>query len=219
MYRGVLTWVKPSLGLGNDFRGTTEHVLFGVRGKLKLRSTDIALPTCRYRRRRSTLVPSALRYSRLPPAAFRNRLNRQDQARQSGTGRYRQARACGGEMRLAMADKRVGAYCRITQIRLCCVAGAVPVMNRPGAKRSRRRWRVERSEGPAAKRRPSPTSAICVASPQLGTGFQERRWFAPAALHLKEATWRLLSLSSRIVHSFPSHALGPGRRPEKPIGD
>jgi hypothetical protein len=27
MYRGMLTWVKPSLGLGNYFRGTTEHVL------------------------------------------------------------------------------------------------------------------------------------------------------------------------------------------------
>jgi hypothetical protein len=46
MYRGILTWVKPSLGLGNYFRGTTEHVLFGVRRKLKLRCTDIALPTC-----------------------------------------------------------------------------------------------------------------------------------------------------------------------------
>jgi hypothetical protein len=34
MYRGMLTWVKPSLGLGNYFRGTTEHVLFGIRGKL-----------------------------------------------------------------------------------------------------------------------------------------------------------------------------------------
>jgi len=33
MYRGMLTWVKPSLGLGNYFRGT------------KLRCTDIALPT------------------------------------------------------------------------------------------------------------------------------------------------------------------------------
>ena len=33
MYRGMLmTWVKPSLGLGNYLRGTTEHVLFGVRG-------------------------------------------------------------------------------------------------------------------------------------------------------------------------------------------
>jgi ParB/RepB/Spo0J family partition protein len=38
----VLTWVKPGLGLGNYFRGTTEHVLFGIRGKLGLRSTSIA---------------------------------------------------------------------------------------------------------------------------------------------------------------------------------
>jgi N6-adenosine-specific RNA methylase IME4 len=61
MYRGMLTWVKPSLGLGNYFRGTTEHVLFGIRGKLKLRSTHIALPSCQYRRRRSTGSRSILR--------------------------------------------------------------------------------------------------------------------------------------------------------------
>jgi hypothetical protein len=48
-----------------------------------------------------------------------------------------------GRHGLAMA---VGPIAEITQIGLCCVAGAVPVMNRPGAKRSRRRWRVERSE-------------------------------------------------------------------------
>jgi hypothetical protein len=45
-----------------------------------------------------------------------------------------------------MADNALGPIAEITQIRLCCVAGAVPVMNRPGAKRSPRRWRVERSE-------------------------------------------------------------------------
>jgi hypothetical protein len=37
MYRRMLTWVKPSLGLGNYFRGT------------RLRCTGIARPTCQYR--------------------------------------------------------------------------------------------------------------------------------------------------------------------------
>ena len=29
-----LTWCKPSFGMGNYFRGSTEHLLFGVRGSL-----------------------------------------------------------------------------------------------------------------------------------------------------------------------------------------
>lgn len=33
-YKTCLTWVKPQMGLGNYFRSSTEHVLFGVRGKL-----------------------------------------------------------------------------------------------------------------------------------------------------------------------------------------
>jgi N6-adenosine-specific RNA methylase IME4 len=34
-YRTCLTWVKPQIGLGNYFRSSTEHVLFGVRGRLR----------------------------------------------------------------------------------------------------------------------------------------------------------------------------------------
>lgn len=34
-YKTCLTWVKPQMGLGNYFRSSTEHVLFGVRGSLK----------------------------------------------------------------------------------------------------------------------------------------------------------------------------------------
>src|SRR5690606_29256016 len=33
-YITMLTWCKTQLGLGSYFRNTTEHVLFGVRGKL-----------------------------------------------------------------------------------------------------------------------------------------------------------------------------------------
>ena len=33
-YRSILTWVKPSLGLGSYYlRNNTEHLLFGTRGK------------------------------------------------------------------------------------------------------------------------------------------------------------------------------------------
>ena len=34
-YKTMLTWVKP-IGLGSYFRGATEHVLFGVRGRLPI---------------------------------------------------------------------------------------------------------------------------------------------------------------------------------------
>ena len=40
-YITALTWVKPSFGMGNYFRGQTEHVLFGVRGSQMLRRRDV----------------------------------------------------------------------------------------------------------------------------------------------------------------------------------
>jgi len=43
----MLTWPKPSFGMGNYFRGQTEHVLFGVKGSQQLR-----------RKNASTLLPS-----------------------------------------------------------------------------------------------------------------------------------------------------------------
>lgn len=33
-YKTMLTWCKPQIGMGNYFRNTTEHVLFGTRGRL-----------------------------------------------------------------------------------------------------------------------------------------------------------------------------------------
>jgi N6-adenosine-specific RNA methylase IME4 len=39
-YVTCLTWVKPSFGMGNYFRGSTEHVLFGVKGTLPLLRRD-----------------------------------------------------------------------------------------------------------------------------------------------------------------------------------
>lgn len=40
-YVTMLTWVKPSFGMGNYFRGSTEHVLFGVKGSLPLLRNDV----------------------------------------------------------------------------------------------------------------------------------------------------------------------------------
>lgn len=37
----ILTWCKPQIGMGNYFRNTTEHVLFCVRGKLKVLRHDV----------------------------------------------------------------------------------------------------------------------------------------------------------------------------------
>lgn len=39
-YVTCVTWVKPSFGMGNYFRGQTEHMLFGVKGSQTLRRKD-----------------------------------------------------------------------------------------------------------------------------------------------------------------------------------
>ena len=40
-YITCLTWVKPYFGVGNYFRGQTEHVLFGVKGSQPLKRHDV----------------------------------------------------------------------------------------------------------------------------------------------------------------------------------
>lgn len=40
-YKTCLTWIKTQMGLGNYFRGSTEHVLFGVRGSLRTERKDV----------------------------------------------------------------------------------------------------------------------------------------------------------------------------------
>ena len=40
-YITCLTWCKPSIGMGNYFRGSTEQVLFGVRGSQPLLRKDV----------------------------------------------------------------------------------------------------------------------------------------------------------------------------------
>lgn len=41
-YVTAITWVKPTFGLGNYFRGSTEHVLFGVKGAMPLLRDDLS---------------------------------------------------------------------------------------------------------------------------------------------------------------------------------
>jgi N6-adenosine-specific RNA methylase IME4 len=41
-YKTCLTWVKPQIGMGNYFRVSTEHVLFGVRGKLPIQDRALS---------------------------------------------------------------------------------------------------------------------------------------------------------------------------------
>ena len=40
-YITAITWAKPSFGMGNYFRGQTEHVLFGVKGSQPLKRKDV----------------------------------------------------------------------------------------------------------------------------------------------------------------------------------
>lgn len=40
-YITALTWCKPSIGMGNYFRGSTEQILFGVKGSQPLRRKDV----------------------------------------------------------------------------------------------------------------------------------------------------------------------------------
>ena len=40
-YVTCLTWCKPSIGMGNYFRGSTEQILFGVKGSQPLKRKDV----------------------------------------------------------------------------------------------------------------------------------------------------------------------------------
>ena len=40
-YKTILTWIKPSIGIGSYFRNSTEHCLFFIKGQLPLRVKNI----------------------------------------------------------------------------------------------------------------------------------------------------------------------------------
>lgn len=56
-YITTLTWCKPHFGMGNYFRGSTEHVLFGVRGSLSLLRKDMGTWFAAPRPRRHSSKP------------------------------------------------------------------------------------------------------------------------------------------------------------------
>lgn len=60
-YVTALTWCKPSIGMGNYFRGSTEHVLFGVKGSLSLLRNNVGT---------WFQAPRAGRHSAKPPEFF-----------------------------------------------------------------------------------------------------------------------------------------------------
>jgi len=40
-YKTIITWIKPTIGLGNYFRNNTEHLLFAVKGKQGIKKHDM----------------------------------------------------------------------------------------------------------------------------------------------------------------------------------
>lgn len=58
-YVTMLTWCKPSIGMGNYYRGSTEHVLFGVRGSLGLLRQDVGTWFAAPRGNRHSAKPDA----------------------------------------------------------------------------------------------------------------------------------------------------------------
>ena len=60
-YITCLTWVKPSIGMGNYYRGSTEQVLFGVKGSQCLKRHDVGT---------WFEAPRGLRHSEKPDAFY-----------------------------------------------------------------------------------------------------------------------------------------------------
>lgn len=56
-YITCLTWVKPSIGVGNYFRGDTEQVLFCVKGSQPLKRHDVGTHFCAPRGDRHSAKP------------------------------------------------------------------------------------------------------------------------------------------------------------------
>lgn len=63
-YKTMITWIKSNYGLGNWFRGKTEHMLFGVRGKVK--PFYVQAPNIIY-----TVEDEKLEHSQKPSSSYR----------------------------------------------------------------------------------------------------------------------------------------------------
>jgi N6-adenosine-specific RNA methylase IME4 len=59
-YKTMLTWCKPQIGMGHYLRNTTEHALFGVRGKLPPLERNVP----------SHILAPRSKHSRKPDAAY-----------------------------------------------------------------------------------------------------------------------------------------------------
>lgn len=59
-YITCVTWVKPSFGIGNYFRGQTEQILFGVKGSQPLKRKDVGTVFQAPRGERHSEKPAAL---------------------------------------------------------------------------------------------------------------------------------------------------------------
>lgn len=59
-FKGIITWVKPHMGLGNYVRNATEHLLLAAKGKVK--------PPCR--RQLSWFIAERGEHSRKPEAQY-----------------------------------------------------------------------------------------------------------------------------------------------------
>jgi N6-adenosine-specific RNA methylase IME4 len=69
-YKTVLTWLKPGLGLGAYFRNTTEHCLFGVKGKVLTRPPHDIPTHFRARKTRHSVKPNEF-YRLVERASYR----------------------------------------------------------------------------------------------------------------------------------------------------
>jgi hypothetical protein len=95
---------------------------------------------------------------------------------------------------IGASDNALGPIAEVTQIRLCCVAGAVPVMNRPGAKRS-----PDVGASSALNRTGRKAKAVSNMC-HLCSVASTRNWFPRTEMglrlrpYLKEATGRAIEL-------------------------
>ena len=72
-YKSCLTWEKPWIGLGQYFRGQTEHILFGIRGnglQLRRAHTPRRDLTTLIRRSAFRLAKGERVHSRKPPESY-----------------------------------------------------------------------------------------------------------------------------------------------------
>lgn len=60
-YKTMLTWCKPQIGMGRYLRNTTEHCLFGVRGRLPPLERNVP----------SHIIAPRSKHSRKPDEAYR----------------------------------------------------------------------------------------------------------------------------------------------------